>query len=67
MAVGGGVALGIGLAALGFVVAALVGGAPGTVAGYVCFGLVALVFGGSGVAMLAGSRVMPPDWPPRDD
>lgn len=66
MAVGGGVALAIGLAALGFVVAALLGGAPGTAGGYVCFGAVAVVFGGAGIAMLAGSRVMPKDWPPRD-
>lgn len=67
MAAGGGVALAVGLAAAGFVVAALVGGAPGTAGGYVCFGLVAVVFGGAGIAMLAGSRVMPTDWPPRDD
>lgn len=67
MRITGGVSLAIGLAALGLIVAALLRGAGGTTGGYVCFGIVALVFGGAGVALLAGSGVLPDDWPPRDD
>lgn len=67
MRVAGGVLLGVGVAAAGLIVAAAAGAVGGSIGGYVCFGIVALVFGIGGVAMLAGSTTMPNNWPPRDD
>ncbi len=67
MSIAGGIALTIGVVTAAFVVVALVGGARGTLSGYVCFGLVAVVSSFVGVSMLSGARVMPDHWPPRDD
>jgi hypothetical protein len=64
MRITGLVSLAAGAAALVFVVLGAVGavGASGT--GYACLAVCALLFGGAGLALLAGSRVMPKDWPP---
>ncbi len=67
MSIAGAVALVIGLTAAVLVVVALLRGEDGTLSGYICFGLVAVVFSFVGVAMLSGARVMPDHWPPRDD
>lgn len=67
MRIAGGTALAIGLLSAAAVLVALLTGLGGTVGGYVCFGIVAVVFVGAGVSMLAGSRAMPDGWPPRDD
>lgn len=67
MRIAGGVAVVLGVAAAGLVVAAVLGAVGGSAGGYVCFGLGALLFGGAGVALLAGSRAVPDDWPPRDE
>lgn len=67
MGVAGAIALAIGLVAAAFVLVALITDTGGTLSGYLCFGLLAVLFVFAGVSMLAGSRVMPDRWPPRDD
>jgi hypothetical protein len=64
MRIAGLVSLAVGAAALVFVVLGAVGVVGGNAAGYACLGVCALLFGGAGLALLAGSRVMPRDWPP---
>lgn len=67
MRIAGGVALGVAVAAAGLIAAAVAGALGGSTGGYVCFGIVAVVFGIAGAALLAGSTTMPDNWPPRDD
>jgi hypothetical protein len=56
----------IGAVALVLVALGAVGAVGGSWSGYACLGACALLFGGAGVALLAGSRAMPADWPPPD-
>jgi hypothetical protein len=51
-------------AALVFLAMGLVGGGGGSWTGYACLAACAVLFGGAGAALLAGSRVMPKNWPP---
>ncbi|BCJ38851.1 hypothetical protein Athai_63540 [Actinocatenispora thailandica] len=65
MVVAGVVGLVLGVASAVVVVLAALGLLAGSVGGYVCLSLCAVGFGAAGVALLAGSRVMPRGWPPR--
>jgi hypothetical protein len=65
--VAGVVGLVLGVASAVVVVLAAVGVLAGSTGGYVCLSLCAVGFGAAGVALLAGSRVMPHGWPPRTD
>lgn len=65
MVVAGVVGLVLGVASAVVVVLAAVGVLAGSAGGYVCLSLCAVGFGAAGVALLAGSRVMPHGWPPR--
>jgi hypothetical protein len=63
--VAGVVGLVLGVASAVVVVLAAAGVIAGSAGGYVCLSLCAVGFGAAGVALLAGSRVMPRGWPPR--
>jgi len=63
--IAGVVALMLGAACATVVVLAAVGTVAGSIGGYVCLSLCAVGFGAAGVALLAGSRVVPAGWPPR--
>lgn len=65
--VAGVVGLILGVASAVVVVLAALGVLAGSVGGYVCLSLCAVGFGAAGVALLAGSRVLPSGWPPSPD
>lgn len=67
MRIAGFVSLAVGAAAVVFLALGSVGAVGGNWAGYTCLAVCAVLFGGAGFALLAGSRVLPKDWPPPDD
>ncbi len=64
MRIAGTVSLGVAVVALVFMALGTVGAVGASGGGYTCLAVFVVLFGGAGWALLAGSRVMPRDWPP---